>query len=327
MRLIAGAALCIGLAGCSTLPSDSVSTDSGPAPRCDRSVPWTYAAAGREIFCGVHADGCAECWGDEPVADTGWDTGGGFFDRGQFEVPDLEFVMVAVMQSPEGAAQNDEACGLTVDGAAVCWGRELSTFADTYTAVRLDDWGPCALTAGWGVACPGEPVRTHDFPLDTTVFDIAGFLVGALHSDGALWLGLYAPGFNLVEREDVEYSSMDVVANDLGLGLGPAFVVCAIRDADSSIACWNAVTVGGSDETIDTVPPGAYTTVCLTADDHACALDEAGYPTCWGDGPMGEPVEPLSQLSCGYSDACGVTFDGRLLCWGACDHGECDVPG
>ncbi len=325
MRLIAGAALCIGLAGCSTLPSDSVSTDTGPAPRCDRSVPWTYAAAGREIFCGVHADGCAECWGDEPEADTGWDSGPGLHDFGQYDIPNVGFESVVSIVSPYPQARNRGLCGLTIDREAVCWGRSPAEFSGHYSEVRVGEDFQCGLRSEGGVECPQYRSFGDLFPADATTFDFSGYIAGALRPDGELWLGLYETRFERVDAPAVPYVAMDVTENDPSFG--PWFVVCAIRETEQSLDCWNASDDGSTGEVIDTVPPGTFTTVCLTADDHACALDEAGYPTCWGDGPMGEPVEPLSQLSCGYSDACGVTFDGRLLCWGACDHGECDVPG
>jgi len=322
VRLLAGTALCIGLAGCATLPSDSANADTDPPPRCDPSMPWTYAAAGREIFCGVHADGCAECWGDEPVADTGWDTGGGFFDRGQFEVPDLALSTVSVMAAHVGASQNDTVCGTTTDGGALCWGRKSAQLPRSYRYTRVDPGGACAARVGGGVDCDPD----WGTPPDSVDVAVAMNVVVVLRSDGELWMREDDYGFTVVDLGTPPYSAVDVMTpyhRDTAV-----FVLCAVHGGDGSLDCWNPTDdVGRTGEVIDTVPPGAYTTVCLTADDHACALDEAGYPTCWGAGPMGEPVEPLSQLSCGYSDACGVTVDGRLLCWGACDHGECEVPG
>ena len=58
----------------------------------------------------------------------------------------------------------------------------------------------------------------------------------------------------------------------------------------------------------------------------ACVLDESGYPTCWGRDLGPEPVEAFSELSCGEFHVCGLTFDGRIVCWGDCENGECDPP-
>ena len=66
--------------------------------------------------------------------------------------------------------------------------------------------------------------------------------------------------------------------------------------------------------------------VCLTANDRACVLDAGGTATCWGAEPMQPPDETFSKLACGDESVCGLTDDGRIVCWGDCDNGECDVP-
>ncbi len=207
VTLIAGAALCIGLAGCATLPSDSGNADTGPPPRCDPSVPWMYAAAGKEIFCGVHADGCAECWGDQPVADTGWDTGGGFFDRGQFEVPDLALSTVSVMAAHVGASQNDTVCGTTTDGGALCWGRKSAQLPRSYRYTRVDPGGACAARVGGGVDCDPD----WGTPPDSVDVAVAMNVVVVLRSDGELWMREDDYGFTVVDLGTPPYSAVDVM--------------------------------------------------------------------------------------------------------------------
>lgn len=70
--------------------------DTAP-PRCDRSLGWKYVAAGTYQTCGIHTDGCAECWGQGKEEDTGgYDTGGRYHWNGEDIPPSGSFTSIAM---------------------------------------------------------------------------------------------------------------------------------------------------------------------------------------------------------------------------------------
>ena len=105
---------------------------------------------------------------------------------------------------------------------------------------------------------------------------------------------------------------------------GLSGALCAIRDS-GGLYCWRAVegpTLGITD-----TPEGDFEDVCLfTGRNAACALDMDGHAVCWGDDAPDTPSRSFASLSCGHTSVCGQLDDGRVQCWGACAHGECDLP-
>ena len=83
------------------------------------------------------------------------------------------------------------------------------------------------------------------------------------------------------------------------------------------------------------IPPtdrAPYTDLCVSDGwGWGCALDMDHLPECFGDLTVidGVPIPtdtPLTDLTCGAQQACGLAADGRILCWGNNDYGQTDVP-
>ena len=86
------------------------------------------------------------------------------------------------------------------------------------------------------------------------------------------------------------------------------------EDADVSTIYW---TVNGVEVT--DIP---WVEVHLN-EDLACAVDQQGYPSCWGmpesqqDVDMTPPANTrFSKVVTGADHACGLTVDGTIECWG-----------
>jgi hypothetical protein len=64
--------------------------DSEEPPPCDRSRPWIFVDAGMVQTCGIHDDGCAECWGiGEEQSSPDWDTAGYHYEGEDQPPPEI----------------------------------------------------------------------------------------------------------------------------------------------------------------------------------------------------------------------------------------------
>jgi hypothetical protein len=104
--------------------------------------------------------------------------------------------------------------------------------------------------------------------------------------------------------------------------------LCAIH-ADRSLECWALGTEVHEPSRMDPPPKGSFNELCKGAY-FACAVAESGTPACWSQYGISDdlpiPTEPVHDISCGFAHACGLTDDGRILCWGDNSLGQGDVP-
>ncbi len=175
-------------------------------------------------------------------------------------------------------------------------------------------------------------------------FDMVG--AGLLHTcardtDGFLWCW----GSNLTSQLGQGSPVVDFIVEPTRIE-GPGRVVafdgsrhtCAINE-DNELWCWGYNDDGQSDwadteirieePRIIEAPAGTLNSVA-TGDTATCvSLDDAVY--CWGTllgsaGVMPTPIpgvdEPLVAMAGGRAHACGLTADGRVLCWGEDDLGQ-----
>jgi hypothetical protein len=98
------------------------------------------------------------------------------------------------------------------------------------------------------------------------------------------------------------------------------FASCALDAATSAVVCW------GTDTLVDSVPVGVWTELSVGAR-HACAIDDAGALTCWGDDLSGSisgtPADGTwSAVAAGLDHACAVRTTGEVECWGSDASGK-----
>jgi hypothetical protein len=96
---------------------------------------------------------------------------------------------------------------------------------------------------------------------------------------------------------------------------------CALRQSDSSVACWGDCSVPGRCG----APAGAFEDLSLADDDGGCAWSSAGSPRveCWGGWLKRYPPPAelgsasLKQLVLSVDWAVGLKSDGTLIAWGS----------
>lgn len=293
--------------------------DTAPPP-CDRSLGWSFVACGYWQTCGIHTDGCAECWGrgQEDDDTSGYDTGGRYHWHGEDEPPDGTYTFLAMNASPM-TNETPNACGILDDGSALCWGSNRYGVNDvpvaTYNALAVWEYGAYGLREdglieewGYGLAPPGE----------YTAMATGEYHAVFLQPNGELY---QIPKAGLGEEASPAGTYTDV-------GMGNMYA-CAIS-TDGTILCWDPDDPdnGPYESLTVNAPTGVWKDVCDLGGGDACALDIDGHATCWphGDSYPAPPDELFVQLACGASHACGITFDERLVCWGPDRYGETIPP-
>ena len=290
-----------------------------------RGIPTPVASAIRfsAIVSGVHdacaltAAGVAYCWGDgEFPGQLGRGVAAGTPDTVPAPVAGgLLFKMLSAGSSPS-------TCGLTMSGAAYCWGfgsgGALGNGSDSDSAVPVPVAGGLtfsSITSGGGFSC--------------------GLTVG-----GAAWCwggGALGNGATSIETVPVPVSGGLAFTS---LSAGNDFA-CGVATGGAAY-CWGdegfgALGNGSSANTFSSVPvlvSGGLTFASVSAGaDHACALTPTGAAYCWGSsfdvGALGSgsgaggnvPVAVAGGLSFrsispGTYHMCAVTIGGAAYCWG-----------
>jgi len=100
-----------------------------------------------------------------------------------------------------------------------------------------------------------------------------------------------------------------------------AFSGVCYLDAARTIRCFDE-----GDHCISRPPDGTFAAIAGT-EAYACALDDAGALTCWGDGTSEPPpLERARQVSVGKPHSCALALDHTVRCWGHDYHGSLEVP-
>ena len=327
--------LLLGLGGCMSCaepahpPDDSAaSAAEEPEPedtsvidpkRCADDRTWVQVSAGDIQTCGLHGDGCIECWGGDEedgelnVADSGrvdW------VDYGDDDPPNGTYTHIAVSQYVSGSGH---ACALDPEGRVSCWGGDdvgqASPPQGTFVALSVNYGQSCGIRTDTSLACWGTWGEVDHLPTEPGFTMIATGPVGngcAVNARG------YVSCWQYEERHP------DQVGNFNAVGLD--YYVCG-SSLDAPLYCWNAS--DGERFESDAVPTGAgFAYVCQSSYSgrYGCVLAEDGHVECWGGESHVPPETLFSQISCGSQHTCGVTLDGGIECWGSCDDGECDVP-
>jgi alpha-tubulin suppressor-like RCC1 family protein len=228
-------------------------------------------------------------------------------------------------------------CGIRADGEPECWGwlnfdfgqcTPLVLIGDEYTDITAGEAFSCARKANGQASCwglnnlgqlnaPGGVLKMLDAG--------ANHACGITNGNTATCWGDDNRGQATVSMVATPY--IHISAGNLH--------TCAVRDADGGVECWGAGTVYAdcltNQDCGQAAPPvGAFEQVACGGF-HSCALDGAGYATCWGDDSWDQvsdtPNVPFESISAGLLHTCGVKADGQLLCWGGDSEGQVgDIP-
>lgn len=305
--------------------------DSSPAAtqRCPDDRSWINIAAGDRLTCGVHGDGCIECWGGVEVS---YDTNdvvdsGDWFDYDDDVPPEGAFTS-AVLSLGTLESGSWHACALDDAGIATCWGKnedgQASPPTTNFSSLALAGAYSCGLGTDGTISCWGRNVDRLEIPDPTTSTErfvkiAAGYdTVCAIDDQADLQCWFYG---GPAPQRTGPWSSLSTF-----------FYTCAVAE-DRPISC--ATTTDATEFLFDDMPTGSgYVDVCMGYLDNGCALSSTGQVECWGDyyvdyyldSYLAATEDTYTSLSCGLIHACGVTTDGSARCWGSNGEGQTDVP-
>ncbi len=320
---------CWGLNSVGQLGDMTLANKSTPVRVAGGSLTFESVTAGGAHTCALTTSGAAYCWG---VNTSGQIGGGDLFGNGGNPVPvagDLTFSRLSA-----GGAHT---CGVTVDGAAYCWGSEARGQLGTGMA------GPELM------ASPQLVVGGHTF---TSILAGAEHTCGVVQGGAAYCWGAGTFGQLGNGATGSEAAPMPV-AGDLFLTevIAGGLHTCGVT-FDREVYCWgegangqlgNGGTGNSSTPVMVPVPGGELATFSTVSagGSHTCAILPAG-AHCWGvndsgqlgDGTTGTRDAPaavtggltFSTISAGLppfaASTCGITRDRIVYCWGSGDSGQ-----
>ena len=285
-----------------------------PPPRTVREPPdpvagstpyigQTFASvsSGRDLTCGLEADGTAVCWG------------GAIQERIS---PSEREVFLSV------SAGGNHACGIRLDRSIGCWGenhnRQSSPPHGNYKTINSGWKHTCALRDDDTPVCWGSNEHGQASPPE-------GAQLTTISSGPTHTCGLMKDGTPICWGYDYDGRSTpdpDAIFTQISVG---AHHSCGLR-GDGKPTCWGSNLRGQS------IPPPDGRFADLSARGwHTCGLRDDGAAECWGDESQGVSTPPAGErfvsMSSGASHTCGLRQDGTTLCWGDNTYGKASGPG
>jgi alpha-tubulin suppressor-like RCC1 family protein len=205
-----------------------------------------------------------------------------------------------------------DTCAIRTDGRLSCWGSEFGGTSShphpsgQYTQVSTGRYHACAIRSDGETVCWGDNAYGQlDVPDERfTTLSAGTYHTCGMREDGSLrcW-GAEAIGKSLAKFPIQGQSrAPDIRAIEISAGVT---VTCALLDG-GSVQCWGLDVTG------------------------TCAEDGASGRPCphWDDsGPLAAPAGvSFEHISVDEFNACGVTTDHELRCWGSNASGESDPP-
>lgn len=304
-------------------PPDTQSSDTQVevTDRCPNSVGWSQIVAGASSSCGIHLDGCAECWGYDEV-DAERMEGNSDFDyayNGDHDVPDTRFKMLSLPDYSPYGSMSQHVCGISTTGQFLCWGALTVEFAppDGVEFVSLSSnskESACVLDNRGTVRCwtPDLVVLEGSFvEIDSAARQCVR------PSDHSQPMDCWT---SIDSQTSIVVSGIDLRVGYTGY--------CTV-DSANTLDCFYFD--GGPYAEFDGRPlPNDYRDYCLTAY-LMCTLDSVGQIACDDEAPLNingnVPTHSgFTQLSCGKGHACAVHESGDGVCWGSDHWGKSAVP-
>lgn len=304
-------------------PPDTQSSDTqvGVTGRCPNSIGWSQIVAGAYSSCGIHLDGCTECWGYDD-ADAERMEGHNYADyayNGDHNIPDTRFKMLSLPEYSPSGWRSQHVCGIDTMGKFHCWGTLNIEFAppNGVEFVSLSSYsreGACVLDNQGTVRCwtPNLVLLQGEF----SEIDSADRQC-VRPSDDSQPIRCWAT----IESQ----TSKAISGTDLRVG----YTGYCTADSTNTLDCFY---FSGAPylEFDGRQLPSEYRDYCMTAY-LMCTLDSGGQITCDNEAPLNIdnniPTESgFTRLSCGNSHACAVHESGDGVCWGGDQWGKTVVP-
>jgi alpha-tubulin suppressor-like RCC1 family protein len=303
----------------------------------------TYVAIGSgnglaSHACAIHGNasqvgGTASCWGNDEWGQIGNGTGDGTTVI-NVSAPNLvngpPFTSIT-----QGAVHS---CGLTVDGAAYCWGdNSVGELGDGTTQLRNT---PVPVSGGLTF----KSISAGQFHTCAVTVQGAAYCWGSI-ANGDLGTNL-SLGPSQTTPIAVRGPNLGTPLVFTSVAAGP-WVTCGIT-TDGSAYCWGRGFWGQlgdgsqSDSPYPSPVSGGYLFSQISiGGNHACGVTTAGVGLCWGynqNGQLGNGTSgvtittapgtvsfvgvTLTQISAGASHTCAIATGGSLYCWGDNSLGE-----
>lgn len=297
-------------------------------------------AAGYQLGCAVTEDGTPYCWGDDSFGQLGNGDPLAADSIPRAVSGGLSFTQIVTSGGGE-TGQGYHACGLTDNGLAYCWGRDL--FGQLGDGTSGDQASEPTLVTGGHIFTKLTAGFTHTCGLD------ANQVAWCWGDNQRGELGNGESGTGVMSATPVRVAG-SIAWLDISAGHEHT---CGIAETDGAGYCWgyNAYgQLGDQTETQRTVPTavfGGRAFIDIAAGDrHTCAIDRSNDPWCWGwndNGQLGvisQPDQCLGTLACeltpvsvntaenftmisaGNRFTCGVNPSGVGFCWGQNTNGS-----
>ncbi len=325
--LINGTALCWGRNDKGQLGDNTTIAHNIPGPLVG-DYNFSMISSGDDSTCGILVNGSGMCWGRAEY---------GALGDGQSSsnkiVPtnisgDYNFTYIT--------NGNQVACGILVNGSAVCWGgNKIGSFLGN--GVQASSNVP--------VGVSGDYNFTY---LEQGYASVCGILVnGSVKCWGRNNQAALGDGTKTSRLSPVDVSGN---YNFSGLSIGYGFV-CGLL-TNGSLACWGENSYGqlgkstGSSSSYTSpilflhgdVSSSSYASFAF-GDFHGCGLLYDGNVTCWGDGNLYGQIGDnetstrtlptlvsgdynFSELYAGFYHSCGLLQNGSAVCWGNNVYGQ-----
>lgn len=303
-------------------------------------TPWADVSVGNQMACGWDASGNAYCWGNRGEGRLG----NGTSNRLVSPTWAIAGALPSGQTLTSIEAGNGAACAISSAGGLYCWG--IGTFNVLGTGTTASQWAPAAVAQG---AAPAgttyDNVSVGNWHACAVALDDSAYCWG---NGGAGQLGT---GSLASAATPVLVSTGAKPAGEGWATMGAGGDYTCGLTVPGNLYCWgdnasgNLGTNGGSG-TFPTpqLASGGRTYKALAVGFfHSCAIamDDSTY--CWGSnwaGQLGDNTngqkniptlvdrsnmnsgEVFTSLGLGSGHTCGLTNQGRILCWGANNDGE-----
>ncbi len=296
--------LLFGLAGLSTSCGGQ---DAGPGSMMPESPRWVHVGlGGRFGNCLLSNRGKVRCWGNPE----------------EMMIP--EFPVPEDVRLTSMSNSGFQLCGITTESKVWCYGDgRVAQGTDSpgdFVDVSVQGSHACALRDDGTARCWGnnesgqsvDPIGVFD-AIDTAFFTSFG-----LRPDGSIEVWGY--------EADEEYGFRPPAGKFKQLSVGQ--FACAVEAETDEVQCWNGLRLNAP------LPTEPVSRLFRSSAYGMCAeLKESREPYCWGVKPVEEYVqretgwspefstqlpvqERFLELEVDYEQACGITDDARVICWG-----------